>query len=65
MAASYKATPMKPVDINAMSHTKSDSTPQFREVADGRTKQPNMPKKGSDPKASMFDGPFGGKKPQS
>jgi len=64
-APAYHAKAMKPVDIYAMKHGSTDTTPQFRPEIGEMTRPPNMPKKGSDPAASMFDGPYGGKKPQS
>lgn len=62
-APPYKAKQMTPVNIKALGHS-ADTMPQVKAVMDGKTKSPNMPKPGSNPKASMFDGPYGGKKPQ-
>jgi hypothetical protein len=64
MAEQYKAKQMKPVDIYALNHSKSDSTPQFKATMDMKTKPPKKPMKGMNPKMSEMDGPYGGKKPQ-
>jgi hypothetical protein len=63
-APQYKAKQMKPVDIRALGHS-TDTMPQSKAVTTDKTKPSHMPKKGENPKASMYDGPYGGKKPQS
>lgn len=58
------AKAMKPVDIYALGHS-ADTMPQFKPTVGETTKSPNKPSAGSSPSASMHDGPYGGKKPQS
>ncbi|MGZ5183610.1 MAG: hypothetical protein ACXWCO_00760 [Caldimonas sp.] len=54
---------MKAIDPKGMSKGVTGTVDGRMET--GTTRPPNMPKKGDSPKSSMFDGPYGGKKPQS
>lgn len=64
-ASQYKAKQMSAIDPNNSTMGASGTMPKQNPTLGATTRPPNMPKKGANPKSSMFDGPYGGKKPQS
>lgn len=58
------AKAMTPINIRALMQTPNNcGCPQFNATLGATTKTPNKPSPGSNPSASMFNGPYGGKKP--
>lgn len=61
-----KAKAMTPIEPHGKKHPMAGGMgPSDDTTMNMMTKPPKMPAKGSDPKSSMYDGPYGGKKPQS
>lgn len=58
-----KAMSAHSIDPHKAKGKDSSTLPQFNPTIGMTTRPPKKPAAGSNPKASMIDGPFGGKKP--